>query len=414
MIEGDINQDNADGKNGGVPEALWETARRPGGGNTEAGVIEDVLAMNKIAVARRAKRFANGALALHRHKLRLKLGPDSLPTQAESYPIKDSNRLIEEYMLLANYLVAEKLSMECGDIAVLRMHPPPLPDRAAQVVELARELGLESFTWEDAGTLHDSFQRIGGVSSAVREFLETLAMGPMQSAEYFCTGDVPPTAWAHYALAIPYYTHFTSPIRRYADVMVHRLLQASLSGEEAVNALRETDSGTKVKQQCARCNERKESAKKAGDDSAKVYMCVYLQTHPTVLDASVHDVRGSRFAKVAVPAWGIEARLEFERFGAHAEYDEDEHTVVLRPMMPPGSEEAKAAIASLKPEELAAMGVAGGMDPPKAGSLAWIEKAGGSDGSAADPAGKAATGGGDSIPDRVSPYPLAVTLGALS
>merc|ERR1711871_388522 len=102
--------------------------------------------------------------------------------------------------------------------------------------------------------------------------VEYAAMGPMKPAEYFTVSSQPKAnAWKHYALAIPYYTHFTSPIRRYADVMVHRLLDASLNG-----GLERQPPARLLEQQCTVCNDRKSAAKSAQEMSDQVYLCEYL------------------------------------------------------------------------------------------------------------------------------------------
>ena len=97
--------------------------------------------MHTVAMARRSLRFSNGALALHGVKLTFKLADDGkTPLRCAQYPIKDSNRLVEEYMLLANYLVAQRLITHAGDRAVLRRHPDPLPDGLQKVVDIARSM----------------------------------------------------------------------------------------------------------------------------------------------------------------------------------------------------------------------------------------------------------------------------------
>ena len=110
-------QDMIDGKiklqtfveDDGVNEIKWPVNRRPQDGHKPEDVIRDVKIMHKIAMGRRRRRFASGSLALNQPKLCFKRDKDGRPIGVFTYPIKDSNRLVEEYMLLANYLVAEKL-----------------------------------------------------------------------------------------------------------------------------------------------------------------------------------------------------------------------------------------------------------------------------------------------------------------
>jgi len=104
-----------------VDEHLWPQSRRPTGGHTMDEVATDVRLMHKVAMARRKLRYAHGAIALHGTKLTFQLDNDGqTPSLCEPYPIRDSNRLIEEYMLLANFLVAQKLITSAGGLALLR------------------------------------------------------------------------------------------------------------------------------------------------------------------------------------------------------------------------------------------------------------------------------------------------------
>ena len=122
-----------------MDEALWPKSRRPTGGHTVEQVAGDVLLMHKVAMARRKLRFENGALTLNGVKLSFKLESDGeTPALCAPYPIRDSNRLVEEYMLLANYLVAERLIAHAGKLAVLRHHPPPITERMESVADAAR------------------------------------------------------------------------------------------------------------------------------------------------------------------------------------------------------------------------------------------------------------------------------------
>ncbi len=161
--------------------------------------------------------------------------------------------------------------------------------------------------------------------------VESLVMQPMQPAEYFAAGNVDGAKWGHYALAIPYYTHFTSPIRRYADVLVHRLLQATIDGPEAVAKCATSD---EIMAQSDVCNERKQAAKLASQMSDQVYMCLYLKRHPTEVMGIVTEVRGARWFDVIVPDWGLEGNIQVDRLGGEGEYDDNTHTLRIKPARP--------------------------------------------------------------------------------
>lgn len=209
MIEGEITPDMSETQ---ISEDMWQTNRRPVG-HSWRDVVSDVLLMHTIAKARRKTRLESGALVLNRVKTVFKLDIDGNPTLAQPYPIKDSNKLIEEYMLLANYLVAEEMIVKLGKPAFLRQHPPPSSKGLEELKVLAEAANLPIDT-TTASTLQASLNRIAREADPlVIQAVTALLAKPMNTALYFVAGSKPSTEWRHYALAIPYYTHFTSPIR---------------------------------------------------------------------------------------------------------------------------------------------------------------------------------------------------------
>lgn len=386
FIEGEVTPQQADAGRGkgetdggsvldGIPDAVWPIERRPTGGVSTGDVIRDVLLMHQIAFGRRKQRFDSGAVSLHRTKLSVQRDAQGEPVGLGAYPIGHSNRLVEEYMLLANYLVAQHLIMHAASQAPLRRHPPPLSTKVGPLVDTLHRLGFTGFQWSSSKSLQKSLTRAvkqaktiadksnTAISQHVQEYMasgsgedlllppqvtpemlilavESLVMQPMQPASYFAAGNLDGTKWGHYALAIPYYTHFTSPIRRYADVMVHRLLQATLDGPDAVHACASADD---VMAQSDICNERKQAAKQASQMSDQVYMCLYLKRHPTEVLGMVTEVRGERWFDVIVPDWGLEGKIEVARQGGEGEYDDETHTLRIRPSKPEGAPAGWAA-----------------------------------------------------------------------
>jgi exoribonuclease R len=133
---------------------------------------------------------------------------------------------------------------------------------------------------------------------------------PLKPANYIAAGEIPDEAWAHFALNIPYYTHFTSPIRRYADVMVHRLLQATIEGEEYVeNFPYETRDIGAI---CGKCNTKKDASRKAQDRSDEVFLALYLRRHPIKSKLGVVLSVGEKTFTVFVPSLGVSAKLFLE------------------------------------------------------------------------------------------------------
>jgi len=273
-----------------VDEKYWPKSRQPTGGHTIDEVAADVRLMHKVAMARRALRFENGALALNGIKLAFQLEDDGeTPKLCAPYPLRDSNRLIEEFMLLANYLVAQRLITHAHGRALLRNHSPPLELGMQQVVDVSREsYGFEIDT-TNSNTLQSSLSRLSRecddplVVQCVTESLMT----PMRPAEYIAAGELDAVEWQHFALNIPYYTHFTSPIRRYPDVIVHRLLQATLDDNVDDYPLNQNEINT----QAGHCNDMRMNAKKAQERSDRVFLSLYLKENPIKSTLGVWKVR---------------------------------------------------------------------------------------------------------------------------
>lgn len=130
-------------------------------------------------------------------------------------------------MLLANIAVAQQIAVHLPEQALLRRHDTPIDRRLATFSERAERLGYNMDT-SSSGALMRSFDAIQDPTA--RKLLELLSFKATQRAKYFCAGMLDIAKYGHYALNTPLYTHFTSPIRRYADVLVHRQLEAVLQG----------------------------------------------------------------------------------------------------------------------------------------------------------------------------------------
>jgi VacB/RNase II family 3'-5' exoribonuclease len=293
-----------------LDEKDWPKSRRPTGGHTIDEVAFDVRLMHVVAMARRKLRFDNGALALHGIKLTFQLDSDGqTPLLAAPYPIRDSNRLIEEYMLLANYLVAQRLISHAKGKALLRQHPEPLDDGLDKVVEVAKASINFDMDVSTSATLHASLHRLSRECDdpLVLQSITQMLMTPMQPADYFAAGQVEPMLWRHFALNIPYYTHFTSPIRRYPDVIVHRLLQATLDGDQAVDSF--PQDSAEINQICIHCNEMRMKSKTAQERCDRVFLSLYVLKNPMKSELGVVMSVGVKTFNVYVPSLGISTML---------------------------------------------------------------------------------------------------------
>lgn len=319
-----------------IDEKLWPKSRRPSGQHHIEEVASDVRLMHKVAMARRRLRFRNGALGLNGVKLAFRLENDGkTPALCEPYPIRDSNRLIEEYMLMANYLVAQRLITHGGGLGMLRHHDPPLMEGIDKVVDIAQKSVGFHIDSTNSSTLQASLSRLGREcdDELVMQCITEMLMNPMRPAEYIANGEFEPEEWHHFALNIPYYCHFTSPIRRYPDVIVHRLLQATIDGRDAVKSF--SLSQTQIQSLAAHCNEKKMASKKAQDRSDRVFLSLYLKKNPLLSTLGIVVSMGEKTFQIYVPSIGTSTKVFLDEhadlYDVHVNSDNDTKSMVMIP-----------------------------------------------------------------------------------
>ncbi|CAC5394876.1 DIS3L2 [Mytilus coruscus] len=261
------------------PDREWTEEELPpiSDGYPISQIKDTVHNLQMIAKNLRKARFDEGALRLDQVKLQFTLDKDTgMPNGYSVYKQKDSNRLVEEFMLLANMAVAHKIKKDFPDKAFLRRHPPPQSKMVDDLVELCNNLGFP-IDPSSAGTLQRSLWRYAdddNMSIARMQVLVSMCSKPMQNAKYFCTGCIDDEElYRHYALNVPLYTHFTSPIRRYADVMVHRNLAAALGYSDLSEK-----SMVAIQSIAENCNDRKTNSKRASELSSELFFAVFVKT----------------------------------------------------------------------------------------------------------------------------------------
>lgn len=239
-------------------------------------ICKTIMHLHKLARQMRERRHSNGALRLDQKKLCFALNKQTkLPEAVIAAETKESNRLIEEFMLLANISVAHKIYESFPKQAILRCHPEPQIGQLLDTVELLRTFNIEIDT-TSSGTLYESILTLTAdenFSDASLEVLVNLLSKPMQTALYFCPATYQED-FSHYALNVPFYTHFTSPIRRYPDIMVHRLLAAAIDPQRySVPELDEHEIDLRM----SKSNEKKLSAKRASEHSGELYLAEFVR-----------------------------------------------------------------------------------------------------------------------------------------
>ncbi|PPQ74156.1 hypothetical protein CVT24_012874 [Panaeolus cyanescens] len=187
--------------------------------------------LNSLALKLKAQRMAAGALNLASPEVKIHLdsAESSDPIDVEQKEMRETNSLVEEFMLLANISVAKKIEDTFPQTAVLRRHLPPPKTNFEKLQDiLMKRKGLK-LDVSSSGALAASLDLCLDPSEpAFNTLVRIMATRCMLSAEYFCSGSVGKDTFGHYGLASPIYTHFTSPIRRYADVLAHRQLSAAI------------------------------------------------------------------------------------------------------------------------------------------------------------------------------------------
>ena len=236
-----------------------------------ADIVEATLILDKLAKILREKRMKSGAISFDRVEVKFNLDEAFNPTGVYFKEAKDANKLIEEFMLLANRKVAEFIGMDKGRPSnktfVYRVHDEPNVDKLMALQGIVHKFGyaLNIETKESTSqSLNALLKDVHG--KAESNMVETLAIRTMSKAVY-TTQNI-----GHYGLAFDYYSHFTSPIRRYPDVMTHRLLQHYLDGGKSPKP-------DLYEEKCKHASQMEETAAKAERSSIKYMQIKYMQDH---------------------------------------------------------------------------------------------------------------------------------------
>ncbi len=242
----------------------------------DSPIKDEMLTLWSLAEKLRAKRFAKGAINFDRPEMKVEVDAEGSPVNVYQKIGRECNFLVEEFMLLANRGVAEFVSKKCGykkPTFVYRIHEAPNADKLGSLRTFAGNLGFNMGPTETARQTSKSLNSLlGDVKGTAGEAaIEMLALRSMARARY-STDNV-----GHYGLAFPYYTHFTSPIRRYPDMMVHRLLTEYLEAYNAGTKLSKLPDKATYETWCTYSSDRERIASDAERASIKYKLTEYMQ-----------------------------------------------------------------------------------------------------------------------------------------
>ena len=229
-------------------------------------VKEAILQLNTTAQHLRKKRMQSGAISFDKEEVRFTLDEEKNPTDVFVKTSKEANKLIEEYMLLANKKVSEFIAKEDGKKTfVFRVHDKPDEEKLDQLKRVISSFGYSLNLTSSETTAHSINKLLKDITNKPEQnLIDTLTIRSMSKAKY-TTQNI-----GHYGLALDYYSHFTSPIRRYPDVVAHRLLQHYLEAKKPPKA--EVYEGV-----MKHCTEKEILATKAERDSIKFMQVKYMQ-----------------------------------------------------------------------------------------------------------------------------------------
>ena len=250
-------------KSSTIPAAISLTKKEYNASNE---VTEATLKLDELAKILRRNRMNNGAISFDKVEVKFNLTENGEPEGVYFKTSKDSNHLIEEFMLLANRKVAEYIGKQKKTF-VYRIHDEPNEDKLFAMQALISKFGYK-IDLRDKKDISKSLNQLMADVNGKKEqnLIDTLAIRTMSKAKY-STENI-----GHYGLAFDYYSHFTSPIRRYPDVMVHRLLQYYLDGGKSVSA-------EVYEEKCEHSSNMESLATSAERDSIKYMQIKYMQDH---------------------------------------------------------------------------------------------------------------------------------------
>ena len=253
----------------GVVDGSGQPAPPAPKGGYKGELASELITLDRFAKLLRAERFKNGAVKFEREELHFDVDETGKPTRCYFKVSKDANKLIEEFMLLANRTVAESVGRVKKGVKAktlpYRVHDMPDPTKLETLREFVVKFGYKLKTAGTKGALSKSLNSLMEECAGTKEqnLIQTVALRAMMKARYSVHNI------GHYGLAFDYYTHFTSPIRRYPDTMVHRLLTRYQEGGRSANKDR-------YEELCEHSSDMEQLAMNAERESIKMKMVEFM------------------------------------------------------------------------------------------------------------------------------------------
>ncbi|KAK2738886.1 hypothetical protein FQN57_006902 [Myotisia sp. PD_48] len=287
----------------------------------------EIQLLNDIATKFRDARFGHRSSNISPLRLLYQLDDENVPVEHNIFDSSPAHEVMEELSHKANHFVAKKLFAAFPDKAFLRHQTSPNFRRLKTFVERMSRLGYEMDS-SSSGSLQNSLSKVE--DSDLRKGMETLLLKAMRRGKYYVAGSVTEEAGQHYVLNLPIYTHFTNPSRRYADIIVHRQLEAMLSGATSFSEEKET-----LVKTADHCNNKKDSAQIAQEQSVHIESCRSMDKKrqeigsDLISEGIVLCVYESAF-DVLLPEFGFEKRVHCDQLPLKkAEFRQSERVLEL-------------------------------------------------------------------------------------
>lgn len=283
--------------------------------NDNSKMAQSIKILDLITKDLKRKRMEDGALILSSNNMKFNLDNETNTiTDISEYKTFQTNSLVEECMLLANVWVAKKIYESYPSCAILRRHPPPKEKELNNFIEILKERGHELKAGSNL-ELNISLDKIKKEGDPFfNKLIRSLLTRTMNQAKYFPSCEFSYENFYHYGLAMDIYTHFTSPIRRYSDILVHRLLSASLENDYLPMEL---TNKVKMNKECNQMNRQNRVGFFCGQDSNYFSAFTFFKEHEKErkkIEIVIHNI-DENFIKGMSVEYGIEGNLDFEKVG---------------------------------------------------------------------------------------------------